>query len=156
MKALGKLLVKSAIIPHLAANNAEDVVSALGNRLEDAGYVKNTFVQAALTREQSMPTGLPLMGDANAAIPHTDIEHVLKPGVALATLIDPVVFQNMANPKNPVEVKIVFLLALDQPKAQIEMLQEIAGVLQSPEIIEKLIKAENAEEVFQILQAQSQ
>ena len=152
MKALSSLLVQPAIIPHFTANTAEEVVIALGKLLESAGYVKSTFVQAALTREHSMPTGLPLMGDANAAIPHTDIEHVLKPGVALATLSEPVIFQNMANPKNTVEVKIVFLLALDQPKAQVEMLQEIAGVLQNPDLIDKLIKANKAEEIVRILQ----
>ena len=155
MKALGSLLVQPAIIPHLTAKNAEEVVTALGKLLESAGYVKDTFVQAALTREQSMPTGLPLMGDANAAIPHTDIEHVLKSGVALATLTEPVIFQNMANPKNTVEVKIVFLLALDQPKAQVEMLQEIAGVLQNPDLIDKLIEANKPEEIVQILQDQN-
>lgn len=153
MKALGSLLVQTAIIPHFSANEAEEVVTALGNLLEEAGYVKDTFVRAALTREQSMPTGLPLMGDANAAIPHTDIEHVLKPGVALATLTKPVVFQNMANPEESVSVKIVFLLALDQPKAQIEMLQEIAGVLQNPELIEKLVKADTPDEINQLLQS---
>lgn len=155
MKALGSLLVKTAIITHFSAKNAEDVVTALGNSLEEAGFVKDTFVQAALTREQSMPTGLPLMGEANAAIPHTDIEHVLKPGVALATLNDSVTFQNMANPEEPVDVKIVFLLALDQPKAQIEMLQEIAGVLQNPDLISKLVNADTADEIVNLLQSES-
>lgn len=155
MKALGDLLVKSAIILHLPAKNAKEVVLALGNRLQQAGYVKDTFVQAALIREQSMPTGLPLMGNANAAIPHTDIEHVIKPGVALATLTEPVIFQNMANPEEPVKVKIVFLLALDQPKAQIEMLQEIASVLQNPDLIQKLIEANQPDEIIEILQDQS-
>ena len=41
-----------------------------------------------------MPTGLPLAGGINAAIPHMDLEDVLKPGVALATLLEPVIFQN--------------------------------------------------------------
>ena len=29
-----------------------------------------------------MPTGLPLEGKYNAAIPHTDIQHVIKPALA--------------------------------------------------------------------------
>ncbi len=152
MKVLGKLLVKSAIILQYPAKDAEDVVTALGDRLLKAGYVKESFVQAALTREQSMPTGLPLSGNTNAAIPHTDVEHVLKAGVAMATLTEPVIFHNMANPEDTVEVKLVFLLALDQPKAQIEMLQEIAGVLQSPELIETLMNAQTPDEVIQALE----
>jgi PTS system galactitol-specific IIA component len=152
MKALNKLLVKSAIILNYPAKDAEDVVSALGDRLLEAGYVKGSFVQAALTREQSMPTGLPLGGETNAAIPHTDIEHVIKSGVAMATLTKPVTFHNMANPEDTVEVKLVFLLALDQPKAQIEMLQEIAGVLQSPDLIKTLMNAKTPEEVIKALE----
>lgn len=152
MKALGDLLVESAIILKYPAQNAEDVVNILGERLFEAGYVKDSFVQAALTREKSMPTGLPLQGNFNAAIPHTDIEHVKKAGVALATLTQPVTFQNMANPEEAVAVQLVFLLALDQPKAQIEMLQEIAGVLQNPIIIERIINTKEPHEVLSIFQ----
>jgi galactitol PTS system EIIA component len=151
MSALQELLVKSAIILNYPAKDAEEVVTALGDRLLEAGFVKDTFVQAALTREQSMPTGLPLGGETNAAIPHTDIEHVIKCGVAMATLTKPVIFHNMANPEDTVEVKLVFLLALDKPKAQIEMLQEIARVLQNPDLIESLMDAKTPEEVIQAL-----
>jgi PTS system galactitol-specific IIA component len=38
-------------------------------------------------------------------------------------------------------------MALDQPKAQIEMLQEIAGILQNPALINSLISANDFEEV---------
>jgi galactitol PTS system EIIA component len=152
MKALGNLLVKSAILMNYPAKDAEDIVTALGKRLMNAGFVKDTFVKAVLTREKTMPTGLPLNGDYNAAIPHTDVEHVLKAGVAMATLTTPVQFQNMAQPENAVPVKLVFLLALDNPKTQIKMLQEIAGILQNPELIESLMKANKAKEIIHIIQ----
>ena len=44
----------------------------------------------------------------------------------MATLTKPVVFMNMVSPEEPVEAQLVFVLALEQPKSQIEMLQEIA------------------------------
>ncbi len=149
--ALAELIEKSAIILNYDAKDAADVVQALGDRLLAAGYVKETFVDAALNREKSMPTGLPLSGDANAAIPHTDVEHVLKAGVALATLKNTVTFQNMANPEQPVDVKLVFVLALDQPKAQIEMLQEIAGILQDSSIIDRIMAAKTEQGVLSAL-----
>jgi len=151
MKALGNLLVKSAILLDYQAQDAEDAVSELGERLQKAGYVKDTFVKAALKREKSMPTGLPLNGEVNAAIPHTDVEHVVKAGVAMATLTSPITFQNMAQPEESVSVRLIFLLALDQPKAQIEMLQEIAGVLQNPKLIDSLMKAHTPEEAIEII-----
>jgi PTS system galactitol-specific IIA component len=151
MEALENLLVKSAIILQYTAKDAADVIGTLGNHLMQSGYTKESFVQAALDRESEMPTGLPLNGRFNAAIPHTDIEHVMKPGVAFATLKSPVTFRNMAVSDELVEVSLVFLLALDQPKAQIGMLQEIAGILQDPQLIEDLMAASKAEEVIRII-----
>ena len=148
---LAEFLVPEAILLNLEAENAADVIRAIGDKFLQAGYVQPTFVNAALEREKNTPTGLPLGGKFNAAIPHTDIEHVIKPGVGLATLRKPVVFMNMVSPEEPVEAQLVFVLALEQPKSQIEMLQEIAGVLQTPDVVEALMSARNLEEVHAAL-----
>jgi len=136
-----ELLEPSAVKLGIEARDSTDVVRKLGNLLFDAGYVHDTFVQAALARESELPTGLPLGGDYNAAIPHTDVEHVIKPGLAMATLTKPVTFQNMVNPEEAVQVQLVILMALDKPKTQVEMLQEVAGVLQNAQVIERLMAA---------------
>ena len=140
-------LVPSSVALHYEASDSKDVIAHLGKCLFDAGYVRETFVDAALDRESRLPTGLPLSGDVNAAIPHTEVEHVLKPGLAMATLSVPVTFQNMVSPDEAVPCQLVFVMALDQPKAQIEMLQEIAGILQNPEVINRLMSAKDFEEV---------
>ena len=140
-------LVPSSVALHYAASDSKDVISHLGRLLFDAGYVRDSFVDAALDRESRLPTGLPLSGDVNAAIPHTEVEHVLKPGLAMATLSAPVTFQNMVSPEEAVPCQLVFVMALDQPKAQIEMLQEIAGILQSPAVINSLMQANDFEQV---------
>ena len=140
-------LVPSSVALHYEAGDSKEVITHLGKLLFDAGYVRETFVDAALDRERRLPTGLPLSGDVNAAIPHTEVEHVLKPGLAMATLATPVTFQNMVSPDETVPCQLVFVMALDQPKAQIEMLQEIAGILQNPEVINRLMSAKDFEEV---------
>jgi PTS system galactitol-specific IIA component len=53
----------------------------------------------------------------------------------------------MVSPDEGVPCQLVFVMALDQPKAQIEMLQEIAGILQDPGCIESLMSANNFEDV---------
>lgn len=146
-----QLLEPKGVLLHVDAKDANTIIQMLGSRLLETGYVKDSFVDAAIDRESRLPTGLPLGGGYNAAIPHTDIDHVIKPGLALATLKNPVPFQNMAIPTETVDVSLVFLLALEQPKAQIEMLQEIAGVLQAPEVVAALMKATSYEEVFTVL-----
>ncbi len=149
--ALMDLLAPEAVCLNLQAKSAKEVIETLGGKLQMSGYARDTFVEAAWSREQVMPTGLPLAGEINAAIPHCDIEHVIKPAVALATLAENVTFQNMIIPEEGVPCRLVFLLALEQPKAQVEMLQAIAGILQDPQTVEKLVGAKNLEQIRKIL-----
>jgi PTS system galactitol-specific IIA component len=148
-----ELLEPSAVKLQIEVNDSIEIVTLLGEILNETGYVFETFVDAALSREGELPTGLPLGGKFNAAIPHTDIEHVIKPGLALATLIKPVIFKNMVNPEEEVPVNLVILMALEKPKSQVEMLQEIAGVLQNPNVINSIMSAENFSEVQEALSA---
>ncbi len=145
-------LVPEAVSLGLVAKTSEDIIRVIGNKLYLAGFVHDTFIDNALAREKNIPTGLPLGGQYNAAIPHTDIVHVIKSGVGLATLAKPVPFQNMVNPEETVSVQLVFVLALDQPKSQVEMLQEVAGVLQNPDLVSQLVHAQNLDELKKVLQ----
>lgn len=141
MNKVLELLEPKAIIYNLEANNSEQVLSRLGELLFNAGYVKETFVKGAIEREKNFPTGLELGGEINAAIPHTDIEHVIKPGLALAILKNTVNFKNMGNKEQDVPCRLVFVMALNEAHAQVDMLRELATVLQKPETLKKLIDA---------------
>lgn len=147
-------LVPEATNLGMDAENAEEVIRNISGKLLHAGFVRGTFTDAVLAREKNIPTGLPLSGRYNAAIPHTEVEHVVKSGIGLATLTHPVVFQNMVSPEETVEVQLVFVLALEQPKSQIEMLQEIAQVLQKPGVVHRLMEAKNLYQVHVALQNQ--
>jgi galactitol PTS system EIIA component len=152
MLTLRDYLVPEAVNLSMDAENAAEVIRSISGKLLYAGYVRSTFTNAALMRERNIPTGLPLSGKYNAAIPHTDVEHVVKSGIGLATLMRPVVFRNMVSPEEVVDVRLVFVLALDQPKSQIEMLQEIAKVLQDPDVVNALVDAKNLFQVYEALQ----
>ena len=150
---ISSFLKPQAIVVQLEAQSSEEVIRALGTRLLELGYVKQNFITATLEREANMPTGLPLGGDINAAIPHVDIEYVNHSALALATLKNPVVFYNMVDSAEAVPVQLVIMLALDQPKSQIEMLQRVSGILQQPELIVKLMAARTPDEVLTLLSA---
>ena len=141
----------NCVLLNCDCKTAEEVISAIGKNLEENGYVKETYIQAAIDREKELPTGLPLSGEINAAIPHTDIEHVLKPALGMATLKTAVEFKNMISPNDTVLVRLVFLLALEQPKAQIKMLQEVASVIQNAELVESLVSQTSVEGVINVL-----
>jgi galactitol PTS system EIIA component len=151
-QTLSDFLVPEAVDLGLDAEDAGDVIRRIGGKLLSAGYVRDTFIEAVLEREKTIPTGLPLSGKYNAAIPHTDVEHVIRPGIGMATLLRPVVFKNMVSPDETVEVQLVFVLALEQPKSQIEMLQEVAQVLQRPDVVSALMEARDLEQVHVALQ----
>lgn len=148
---LGDFLVPEAVILGMDAEDADEVIRNIGGRLLYAGYVRETFTAAVLKREKTISTGLPLSGKFNAAIPHTDVHHVIKSGIGMATLVKPVIFNNMVSPEEEVEVRLVFVLALDKPKSQIEMLQQVAQVLQKPGLVDALMEAKNLYQVREAL-----
>jgi PTS system galactitol-specific IIA component len=144
-------LKQEAIFTQVEATTSEDVIRLLGGKLHALGYVKDSFIEATLQREANLPTGLPLGGEYNAAIPHVDIEFVNQSALALATLTQPVVFHNMVDADEEVQVRLVIMLALDQPKSQISMLQEVSRIFQQPEIVRQLVEAITPEQVLSIL-----
>ncbi len=150
-EALMNHIDPEAIVLGVDTDSREAVIRLLAEKLQAAGYVKDSFADAVLAREASMPTGLPLGHAVNVAVPHTDPEHVLKPGIALATLKKPVAFANMEDPDEPVEVGLVFLMALNDKDRQIEMLQEIMATIQSEEAIAGLMQASSVDDVAAVL-----
>ncbi len=148
--ALINMLDPQAVFLRVEAPDAATAISLLGGRLAELGHVTQDYVAAVLAREESMPTGLPL-GTINVAVPHTDPIHVRQPAVAVATLRHPVVFQNMEDPDESLPVSIVFLLALKDKDKQIDMLQAIAGLIQSGSLLERLSTAESKEEALALL-----
>ena len=146
-----EFLHPEAIVLQMEAETSEEVIRKLGGKLRGLGYVKEDFVEATIERERNMPTGLPLGGNFNAAIPHVDIEYVNKSALGLATLKQPVVFYNMVETDVEVPCQLVIMLALDKPKSQVEMLQRVAEILQAPEIIEELMAANTSDDILAAL-----
>ena len=150
-QALFTQIDPGAIVLGVEAGDRETVIRLLADRLLRGGYVKDSFADAVIAREAAMPTGLPLGRAVNVAVPHTDPEHVLKPGIALATLASPVAFANMEDPDEVVEVGLVFLMALNDKDRQIEMLQQIMETIQNETAINGLMQAASLDDVAAIL-----
>ncbi|MBX8824159.1 PTS sugar transporter subunit IIA [Ochrobactrum sp. SFR4] len=144
-------LTADAILLGVEAKTNEEVIRLLASRLHQLGYVKDSYTDAVVKREQSMPTGLPLERADNVAVPHTDPEHVLKAAIAMATLKTPVDFANMEDPEETVGVGTVFLLAINDKDKQIETLQSIMGAIQSPEILDGLKLAQTTDDLKKLL-----
>lgn len=150
-RALMNFLDPQAIALGVEAQDNEAVIRLLAGKLEALGYVRPSYADAVVKRETTMPTGLPLGYALNVAIPHTDPEHVLKPGIALAVLRKPVDFANMEDPDEAVPVGYVFLLAINDKDKQIDMLQEIMDTIQSEAALASLSNARSIEDIGAVL-----
>lgn len=135
-------LLPGAAIAQLDTGDAPGVIRALGERLLRSGCVAPTFVDAAITRELRYPTGLPTA--VPTAIPHTDPEHVLTPGIAVATLASPVPFGEMGSAAGTtVDVRLVVMLALQDASTQLTALQNLMRLLQDVDGVQQLLAADD-------------
>jgi PTS system galactitol-specific IIA component len=126
------------VLTHLKARTRQEAISALASLLLSQHLVDNGFEEAVLAREEVYPTGLPLP-DIPVAIPHTEAGHCKSPGMAVGILDQPVAFGEMgAEPGAMLQVRIVFLLALNDPKKQVEWLQRLVMLFQKPGLLAEL------------------
>jgi PTS system galactitol-specific IIA component len=112
-------------------------LNKLAGLLGKYGYVKESFYQALLEREEAYPTGLQT-SVIGVAIPHTDTGHVIKPPLAIATLEAPVFFQAMDNPQSKIPVELIIVMAIKEPAMQLKSLQKIMQILQDENILIKI------------------
>ena len=135
---------------NIVATSSEEALDALSIKMVKAGYVKDSYVEAIKTREREFATGLPA-SRMGIAIPHTDIIHVNQPAVGIGILQNPVKFQMMGSPETDIEVEIIFMLALNEPHSQIEMLQKLMSLIQDEQILQALKQCRTTREVLELL-----
>lgn len=139
------------ILTPMDAESAVDAITQLGALLHKGGFVKESFVPAVIKREQEFATGLPT-AEVGVAIPHTDVEHVLKQAIAIGVLKNPVEFGEMGNPGSTVPVQIVCLLAVAKSEILVKILQSLVEMFQTPGLLKQIVQAKNASEIVRILQ----
>ena len=154
--SLAEQIDRDAIAVKVQAGSSEEVIRLLAGKLETLGYVLPSFAEAVLAREARLPTGLPMGRDINVAVPHTDPAHVVKPGIAVATLTRPVDLANMEDPDEAVAVGLVFMLALNDKDRQIDMLQQIIMTIQDEALSQKLLGANSPDELLELLDSVQQ
>lgn len=138
------------VVLNMEAETSNEIIRKLGALMVAKGYVKDSYIDAVLERERSLPTGLPI-GDFCVAIPHTDSGHVNQSNIAITTLQKPCVFHSMVNPAEKLNIEVVFLLAVKDPTLQIQLLKNLMSVFQNKELLIKVRDAASKEEVATLL-----
>ncbi len=133
-----QIISSNLIFKEIEVSNNEDALKFLGQRLFDKQYVKESYIEAVIAREKKYATGLPteIYG---VAIPHTDIVHVNEPGIAIGILNKPVKFIMMGTEDTEIDVKVVFMLAVKEPKEQLQLLEKLMTVFQDKSMLNNIV-----------------
>ncbi len=146
------MLDADLLVLDLEAETSREVIEHLGRLMKEKEYVKDSYVEAVLTRESTLPTGLSI-GNFYVAIPHTDSNHVNRSTIGLAALKKPVAFHSMINPEESLAVELVFLLAIKDPGMQVQTLKNLMAVFQNKELLMALKAATTREQAAELLQS---
>ncbi len=130
------------VLAQVEMRDAQEVIQALSARLFSKGLVTADYAQAVLQRELKFPTGLPTA--IPVAIPHADCEYCRALAMAVATLRTAVQFGEMGEPGSTLDVRIVFLLSVDEPKAQVAALQKLGLLFKDKARLERILAASDA------------
>lgn len=145
-----KMLDKNLIYLDLDVQCSDDVMEILGGKLIETGYCKADYVEALKKREKEFPTGIDT-GNIGIAIPHTAVDYVNKAKIAIARLKKQVSFYQMGNDDETVNVKLVFMLAVNNPEQHLEKLQNVVGIIQDETILRKLLNAKTEDEIIEAI-----
>lgn len=144
-------LNKKLILTGCEAAGKEDVFQKVGGLLIREGYCRDSYIKALTDREKEYPTGLDING-VGVAIPHTDVSHVIRSTIVPAILKKPVAFELMGGDEGDrVDVSIVFIMAIQDPKAHLDQVKVLLKILQDNNVLRELMSAKSEEDVIQTI-----
>ncbi len=144
------LVKPDLILESLDAASRMDALTQMAEYLRRRGYVKESFAEAILAREQAHPSGLPMEGH-KIAIPHTDAEHVEQSAILFARLIKPVQFQCMGEPDLTIDVQLISMFALKEAKQIGDLLGALITLYQDSEALDRILNAPDAVTIYREL-----
>ncbi|ADO50497.1 PTS sugar transporter subunit IIA [[Enterobacter] lignolyticus] len=117
--------------------NTAAFFSAVFRELSAGGYVRETFLQAIIERENAYPTGLPTLPVA-IALPHTDPQHVVRPFISVTRLSQPLAWHEMGNDEHILQVHFIVLLGFVDHSSHLMVLQKLMDCLADEQAIQRL------------------
>ena len=131
------ILKKEHFYSNQKHENREQLFEFAYQQLLSEGYVKQSFLEALVTREKQFPTGIETT--INFAIPHAELENVNDSTFMVFTLDKPIGFNSMIQPEKQIGVSVVILLVLKEKKEHLSFLTKVMSIFQkSDEVIEIL------------------
>ncbi len=130
---------ESTVLLNVLAEDFHQLITLLADALYQQGFVTEEYGNQACMREEIHPTGLPTKPFC-IAFPHADCDGVIQSALAVAILEKPVMFKNMADPDEGLNVDVVIMLANADPGEQVQTLRHLASLFGQGE---KLLELKN-------------
>lgn len=130
------MLNKELVFLDAEYGSSDEFLTSIADELLEKGYVKESFKEAILKREKEYPTAIGTE-KYNLAIPHTDSEHVNKPGIAFVKLNNGCRFKEMCT-NNDIDVKMAFVLLVTKKEEQVNLLSKLMGLFSENEFLHSL------------------
>lgn len=143
---------ETLILTGIEAKTNMEVLECMAANLCEQGMVKESYKQAIKDRENNFATGLPT-ASVGVAIPHTDIEHVNQAAISVGVLKEEVNFGIMGEEESTVPVKVVFMLAMKESHAQLELLQKLMQIFQDESALTTLATAASKTVIKELVSA---
>ena len=137
---------KENIAVNAEAFNWEDAIKIAGDLLLKNGYIEERYIQEMIAIVKDV--GPYIVIDEGIALANARPEHGAKcVGLSLVTLKKPIEFGNEDN--DP--VKIIIGLSATEADSHIELISELATLLEDEKSIKRIIASRSREEVYRII-----
>lgn len=128
---------------------SDKFLNSIADKLLEKGYVKESFKDAILKREEEYPTAIETE-KYNLAIPHTDSEHVNKPGIVFVRLNNKCNFKEMCT-NNDINVNMAFVLLVTKKEEQVNLLSKLMGLFAETEFLDNLYNEKDPSAIVEVL-----
>lgn len=125
---LSSFVYSDAIFTDIDIVNKEDAILFMSEQLSAEGYVKESYIQAALDREREVSTDY----RNGTALPHAGSEHVNRSVIGIMRLKEPIFWNG------DIKVQLVFLIALE--KADIKLVTILSHLIKDEESMQQLLE----------------
>lgn len=149
---INNYIKKELIKVNLPCKNRNELFQMMHDEAFKHGYVERDFLEGLLSREDVFPTGIKLE-NYSVAIPHTEAEYIKEQFIAIIVPEKPISFKLMDDETQEEEVNLIFMLGLNKPHSQLEVLKELMGLIQEEETVKKIISSKDVNEIKSILEA---
>ena len=139
-----KVLTNIRVIEQNGPVGQKELLEKMGKVAQDAGWAKEGYIEALLTREAKYATGLHANG-MDVAIPHADPEWTNEPAMVVGFLEDPVPFEPMGGVGDVVMAKIVIMLVIPDADTHIEFLSAFSTFIEEKSRLDRLVDSRDIE-----------